>query len=376
MRPLLVLCTREVQQSIKASCHKLLCDQIANLGLGAFYDIGQAEIVGVNGTKFMFAGLSDQTAESLKSYEGVDIVWVEEGQVTSERSWEILIPTIRRDGSEIWITWNPRLDTDATWVRFVEKPHPETIDCEMNWRDNPWFNSIMEAERLHAKATMTNAQYENVWEGKCLPAISGAIYADEVAAMYTEGRIGAFPYDQRLLVYPVFDLGWNDSMVVGLCQRVASSMRVIDYIEDSKKTLAWYSAQLRAKPYNYGTLFLPHDGDHGDYKTGASAKDLMEGLSWTVHVLPRVDIEHGIRAARMMFSGAYIDREKCARLVECLKRYRRGVPNSTGEPGSPVHDEFSHGADMWRYAAMAAPEMTNSQGMSLPALKYGKSGIV
>ncbi len=375
-RPIRVLCTREVQYSIRESVHRLLSDQIQALGMGAFYNVEKQGITGKNGTAFMFAGLSDQTAESIKSFEGADYVWVEEGQVTTERSWSILTPTIRRDGSEIWVTWNPELDTDATYVRLVERPFPDTISVEMNWRDNPWFNDVLEKERAHAQATLSKVDYENIWEGKPRPAISGAIYADEVALMHAEGRSGLFPYDPHHLVYPVFDLGWNDSMTIGFVQRAASSMRFIDYIEDSKKTLAWYSMEMRKREFNWGCVFLPHDGDHGDYKTGKSAKEILEDLKWTVTVLPRKDVNEGIRAARMMFPSTFIDKVKCARLLECLKRYRRGIPTSTGEPGAPVHDEWSHGADMFRYAAMAGPEMSNTQGMKLPALKYGRSGIV
>ena len=138
-KPLRILCTREVQKSIRDSVHKLLSDQIQALGLGTFYDVQQAVIRGENGSEFIFAGLSDQTAESVKSFEGVDIAWVEEAQAVSDRSWGILIPTIRKDGSEIWVSFNPELDTDPTWLRFVENPPPDAVSVPVNYHDNPWF---------------------------------------------------------------------------------------------------------------------------------------------------------------------------------------------------------------------------------------------
>lgn len=375
-QPLRILCTREVQQSIRDSVHKLLSDQIENLGLGSLYDVDLRGIHGKCGTEFMFAGLSDQTAESLKSYEGVDIVWLEEAQVLSKRSWTILVPTIRKDASEIWATWNPELDTDETYVRLVESPPDDIIHIELNWRDNPWFNEVLEKERQHAQLTLPKDEYENIWEGKCRKAISGAIYADEVAMLHTEHRIGDYPYDPFKLVYPVFDLGWNDQMSIGLVQRNISQMRVIDYIEVNHKTLDWCSQELRKRPYNWGKIFLPHDGGHGDYKTGRTAKEILEELKWDVHVLPNTSVEEGIRATRMMLKQTYIDREKCARLVECLKRYRRSIPSTTNEPAGPLHDQFSHGADMTRYIAMSAPQMDNELSMQLPALKYPKSGVM
>lgn len=375
-QPIRVLCTREVQQSIRDSVHKLLSDQIEAMGLASLYDVDLRGIHGKCGTEFMFAGLSDQTAESLKSYEGIDYVWLEEAQVLTRRSWTILIPTIRKEGSEIWATWNPELDTDETYLRLVENPPEDIIHIELNWRDNPWFSGVLEKERQHAQATLPDDEYQNIWEGKCRRSISGAIYADEVALLHTEHRIGDYPVDPFNLVYPVFDLGWNDQMSIGMVQRNISQMRFIDYIEDSHKTLDYYSQELRKRNYSWGKIFLPHDGGHGDYKTGKTAQEILEGLKWEVEVLPALSVDEGIRATRMMLKQSYVDRTKCARLVECWKRYRRSIPKSTNEPAGPLHDQFSHGADMTRYVAMAAPQMDNELQMKLPPLKYGKSGVL
>lgn len=358
-QPLRFLCTREVQKSIKDSVHKLLSDQVQAMGLGAFYEVQQTVIKGKNGTEFLFAGLSDQTAESIKSYEGIDKVWAEEAQAISKRSWDILIPTIRKPGSEIIITLNPELDTDETYVRFIENPAPDSVVQKVNYSDNPWFPEVLEAERVHAKATMPEADYDNIWEGKCKPAVTGAIYAEEVAKAQTEGRIGLHPYDPALKVHPIFDLGWNDKMSIILAQRHLSSLRVIEYIEDSHKTLDWYSAELKKKNLNWGKVWLPHDGAHGDYKTGKSAEQIMRELGWQVGITPQAGVENGIKLARMAFAQVYIHKPLSERLVQCLKRYKRGVPATTGEPGAPVHDEWSHGADAFRYLAVVAPSLVN-----------------
>ena len=118
-----VLCAREFQSSIQDSVHKLLSDQILALGLEAFYVIEKSTIKGLNGTTFGFEGIRNNVKE-LKSYEGADICWAEEAANVSKSSWEVLIPTIRREGSEIWISFNPELDTDETYKRFVLKPPP------------------------------------------------------------------------------------------------------------------------------------------------------------------------------------------------------------------------------------------------------------
>lgn len=359
--PTRIGCFREIQKSIKDSVHKLLGDRIKAHGLGAFYEVQQTTIKGANGTEFIFAGLQDHTVDTIKSYEGIDRAWVEEGQSVSKRSWDILIPTIRKDGSEIWVSFNPELDTDETWKRFVANPPTESVVVSVNWRDNPWFPSVLEQERQDAKERMPKADYENIWEGKCRPAVSGAIYADEVAKAQEDGRFNLVPYDPALKVFPVFDLGWNDKMAIGLAQRHISSLRVIWYEEYSHKTLDWISAELKKLNYNWGKVFLPHDGAHGDYKTGKSAKQVMEELGWKVDIVPIQPVETGIKNARMAFGKLYVDKDKCARLIECLKRYRRSVPTTTGEAAGPLHDEYSHGADMFRYMALSANEMTNEE---------------
>lgn len=370
-----------MQQSIRESVHKLLSEQIELLQLGGFFEIEKQSIRGRNGTEFVFAGLSDQTAESIKSFEGADYCWVEEAQVVTDRSWTILTPTIRKDGSEIWVTYNPELDTDATHVRFIENPPPDIFSVEMNWRDNPWFNEVMEKERQHALRTLPDIDYQNIWEGKCRPAASGAIYSAEVAQMFAEHRVCDVPYDPFLVVHVIFDLGWNDHMAIIMAQRHISSLRIIDYIEDDHKTLKWCTDALREREYTWGTVFLPHDGGHGDYKSATersrSAQEIMQDLGWRdVQVLSREDVTTGIREARMAFNQASFDRTKCARLVECLKRYRRAISNQTGEAGKPIHDTYSHGADAWRYTVQAAPLMDSLQTMKLPTLKYGKTGII
>lgn len=364
-RKLRILCTREVQKSIKDSVHRLLSDQIAEMGLGSFYEVLETEIRGRNGSNFAFSGLSTQTVESIKSFEGVDICWCEEAQSISKKSWDTLIPTIRKPGSEIWVSFNPELDSDETYTRFVVNPPPDAIIAQVNYSDNPWFPEVLERERQHCQ--MTNAEdYGQIWEGKCRSAVVGAIYAAEVGEAIRSQRIGNLPYDPRLKVHAVWDLGWNDSMSIALVQRLRSEIRVIDYIEDSHKTLDWYAAELGKKNMNWGYDFIPHDGTHKDFKTGKSTEQLLKSLGRRPKVVPNVGVEVGIKAARMVFGQSYFDKTKAARLVECLKRYRRSINQATNEPGAPVHDEFSHGADCWRYLALSVDEMTNEDERPLP----------
>jgi phage terminase large subunit len=361
-----VLCTREIQNSIAQSVHQLLCDQIEAMGLSGVFEILQTQIKGPHGSQIFFSGLSDITAAALKSFEGVDVVWCEEAQVISAKSWKTLVPTIRKDGSEIWVTYNPELETDPTHQMFVVNAPPDCVSVLMNWSDNPYFPDVLKAEREHAMATMKPEEYRNIWEGECLPAVTGAIYFDEVAAAERDGRIRDVPADAVLKTHAVWDLGWNDCMAIVLVQRSASELRIVDYIEDSHRTLDDYVRQLKAMPLNWGTHYLPHDGFAKDFKTGKSAQEIMEALGCTVEQTPNMDIEGGIRAARMVFGRCYFDKTRTARLLECLKRYRRNINRQTSEAGSPLHDEYSHGADAWRYTSLVADALSNSNGSTKP----------
>ena len=373
MKPMRILCSREVQKSIQQSVHQLLKDQIEAMGLGAFFEVLQTTIRGKNGSEFFFAGLSDLTVDSIKSFEGVDVVWCEEAQTISDRSWSVLIPTVRKEGSEIWITYNPELESDPTHDRFVTNAPPGAIVVDMNWQDNPWFPQTLELERQHAKDTLKPEVYDWIWEGRCKPAIEGAIYFDEIASAEKEGRIRDVPADALLKTHAIWDLGWNDSMSIVLVQRSASELRIVDYIEDSHRTLDDYVRQLKAMPLNWGVHYLPHDGFSKDFKTGKSAQEILEALGCSVEQTPNMAIEEGIRAARMVFGRVYFDKTKAGRLIECLKRYRRYINKQTNEAGAPLHDEFSHGADAWRYTAIVADSLSNSNGHSKPiAYKKGR----
>ncbi len=359
-KPLRVLCTREVQKSIKDSVHRLLNDQAQALGLGGFYEVLETEIRGRNGSIFLFAGLAQHTVESIKSFEGVDIVWVEEAQVVTKRSWDVLLPTIRKEGSEVWLSLNPDMETDETYQRFVANPPPGAVVVAMNWRDNPWFPQVLERERQETLRRDPD-NYANIWEGQPKLVADGAIYKTEIERLHADGRIRALPYDPLLSVHTVWDLGWNDAMSIGFFQRSGAEVRCLDYIEDSHRTLDWYVGEIEKRPWRWGTDFVPHDGRARNFQTGKSTEEALQAMGRKVHVLPALDVEEGIKAARMMFPRVYFDKDKTGRLLECLKRYQRSTNQTTGEPMGPLHDEFSHGADMFRYAAMAVDQMGNAQ---------------
>jgi phage terminase large subunit len=368
-KQLRVLCAREVQKSIKDSVHRLLNDQIQAMGLGAFFDVLETEIRGKNGSLFLFAGLAQHTVESIKSFEGCDICWIEEAQTVTKRSWDILTPTIRKAGSEIWITFNPDMETDETYQRFVVHASPGAFVTQMNWKDNPWFGPELEMERQDTLRRDPD-NYPNIWDGAPKRVSEGAIYRHEIERLYEEKRVRLVPYDPLLKVHTVWDLGWNDAMSIGMVQRQGSEVRFIDHLKDSHRTLDWYIAQLEKKPYRWGTDFIPHDGRARNFQTGKSTEEALQAMKRNVVVLPQLDVEEGIKAARLLFPRVYFDQDKCTELLESLKRYQRSINEKTREPGAPLHDQYSHDADMFRYVGMAVDQMSNDDWGG--TLKYPK----
>jgi phage terminase large subunit len=357
-KPLQIGCFREVQKSIKDSVHQLLSNQVQELGLGGFYDILRDEIRGANGTSFRFAGLSTQTRESIKSFEGLNKAWVEEADSVSKRSWDILEPTIRAIASEIIVTFNPQMDTDETYKRFVTNPSPEVASVFINWSDNPWRSQVLDAARERMRVEAPD-DYDHIYGGNCRPAVEGAIYYNEVSKLRSSGRLCNVPYDPMLKVHVVADLGFNDYMSLILVQRLASEIRIIRYIEDRMRYIPSYHQELADLKLNYGKLYLPHDGK-AKHVTGSSAQEQFAALGWDVEIVPDIGLEQGIRKTREVFPRLYIDKEKAGELVNRLGRYRRRV-NTEGQASTPVHDDESHGADGTRYLSIVADQMSNEK---------------
>lgn len=355
-KPERILCTREIQKSIAESVHQLLKDLIGELGLQDFYDVQQNYIRGDNGTQIAFHGLSGQTATSIKSFEGTTICWVEEAQTISKRSWDLLEPTIRAPRSEIWVSFNPDMDTDETYKRFVSSPPPDSIVTQMNWMDNPWRSRVLDAAREKMEREAPD-DYAHIYMGQCRPAVEGAIYYQEVSKLKSSGRLGNVPYDPMLKVHVIADLGFNDFMALLIVQRLGSEIRIIRYIEDRMRFIPSYHQELQDLKLNWGKLYLPHDGK-AKHVTGSSAQEQFAALGWDVEIVPDIGIEQGIRKTREVFQRFYVDKTHAGELVSRLGRYRRRV-NAEGQASTPLHDDSSNGADGTRYLAIVADQLSN-----------------
>jgi len=354
--PLRILCAREYMTSMRDSVHKLLCDQIIDLGLQSFYEITQASIRGKNGSEFSFVGLKNNVA-NVKSYEGVDICWVEEAQTVTRLSWNVLVPTVRKPDSEIWITFNPELETDETYQRFVIHRPENAMVAKVNWNDNPWFPDTLKLEMESLKARDPEA-HRTVWEGFCRQTVDGAIFAKEVQLAELENRITRVPYDATKPVHAVFDLGWADATAIWFVQFIGMETRLIRYMEDNQQTISYYLAEMQKFGYVYDTLWLPHDAQNKTLAAnGRSIEEIVRAAGHKTRIIDKTPVVDSINAARTIFRSCYFDRENCYDGLQCLRHYRYEVdPDTKQFSRNPLHDQYSHGADAFRYIGLMINE--------------------
>ena len=355
-KPTRVLCAREFQNSIGQSVHKLLSDQIIALKLESFYEITQNSIRGKNGTEFAFVGLKNNVT-NIKSFEGVDLCWVEEAQSVSKTSWNILIPTIRKEKSEIWVTFNPELESDETYQRFVVSPPENCKVAKINWSDNPWFPDTLKLEK-DALFSRDREAYNTVWEGLCRQTVDGAIFAKELTMAELDGRICNVPYDPIKPCHVVFDLGWADSTAYWVVQFIAQEVRLIRYHEDNQQTIAHYLGKIQSYGYVIDTIWLPHDAGNKTLAShGKSIEEVVRAANFNTRVIERTPIVDSINAARMMFNKCWFDRNNTHEGLQCLRHYRYDVdPDTKQFSQKPLHDNYSHGADAFRYIGLMVNE--------------------
>lgn len=361
------VCIREVQNSIKESVRQLIVDKIAKFEIGAHFEVLESEIRGSNGSLIIFRGMQAYNAENIKSLEDYDIAWVEEAQTLSEKSWRLLRPTIRKDGSEIWCSWNPRYETDAVDKFFRGgKPRDDAIIVSVNWNDNPWFPSTLQAEKDSDYAADPEMA-SHVWGGGYEIVSEAAYYARLIAKAEADGRIGAFPYRPNLPVKTAWDIGVDDYTAIWFIQDDGLTATVIDYhefsgmgaedivkvalpelIPDPPASFLARRAIEREEAYQYAEHFLPHDVKVREWGAGGRTRalTLMSLGVKPIHVGAQQGPVERINAARRLIPLTRFNRTPRVMLgVSRLRRYSRKMNDTLGTYTGPLHDENSHGAD-------------------------------
>jgi len=351
-----VLCAREFQTSIADSVHRLLSDQIALLGLSHRFEITKTQIRNtVTGSLFIFKGIRHSIQE-IKSTEGIDICWVEEASVVSHRSLSVLLPTIRKPGSEIWFSLNPDLDTDAVYQDFVLNPPKGTLLVKTSYRDNNWLSEESKAKIEDLRQRDPDA-FHHVYEGGTRSTVEGAIYKAELQLAEKEGRIKAVPYDPSLPVDTFWDLGFADRVAIWAAQKRPFEIGILRYFEGDHQAIDYYLREMQTWGYTFGTCYLPWDGGTKSLGTGKSIEELMRAKGFKTIVNRQMSVADGINAVRTIFPQLYFDSNLCADGLQYLRRYQWGPPTALGVPRSqPLHDDASHPADALRTLAVGIKE--------------------
>ncbi|HTB05176.1 MAG TPA: phage terminase large subunit [Bradyrhizobium sp.] len=381
-RGTLAVCIREAQRTLAQSSQRLIESKIAALGLGRQFKLFSDKIETPGDGLIIFRGMQDHTSESIKSLEGFRIAWIDEAQNLSARSLSLLRPTIRAKASELWASWNPRRRSDSIDDFFRAKRPAGAIVVNANWRDNPWFPSVLEDER-QTDLSLYPDRYDHIWEGDYVRAFEGAYFAQMLSEASAQGRIGKVAADPLLPLRAFIDIGGSgasaDAFTIWIVQWVGAEIRVLDYYESVGQVLAFHVNWLRSHGYAQAILYLPHDGVNENNITGKRYEDHLREAGFAVQPPVR---NQGKGAAMMR--------------IEALRRLGPQLQwnEATTEPGrdaigfyherkdetrniglGPEHDWSSHAADALGLMAICYQEPGRQASFNRP-IQYREQGWV
>lgn len=356
----IVLCARQYMNSLDDSSLEEVKAAIRSEDwLASHFDIGERFIrTKSRRVSYSFSGL-DRNIRSIKSKARILLCWVDEAEPVSDLGWGTLIPTLREDDSELWVTWNPEKKTSSTNLRFRGSKDKRHKITEMNWRDNPWFPEILERARLRDMRQRPD-QYEHIWEGDFVTAVDGAYYAQQLTAARLTGRLEReLSPDPLMSIKAVWDLGGTgaraDATAIWICQFVGPSVYVLDYYEAVGQPLAAHVNWLRENGYGKAQCILPHDGAAHDRVQDVTFEGALMVAGFDVVVVPNQGTGAAImriEASRRLFPQIFFDK-KCAAGLDSLGWYHEKRNELTGYGQGPAHDHSSHGADAFGLIAVS-----------------------
>lgn len=377
------VCIREVQKDLAQSSKLLLESKLSSYGLGdadgfkVFRDVIQTPGDGL----IIFKGMNDYTSDSIKSLEGFKRAWWEEAQSATMHSLNLLRPTLRAAGSQLWFSWNPRRKTDAIDVMLRGEEIPTgAVVVRSNWRDNPWFTAELEQERQDC-LRMQPEQYDHIWEGGYVSVIEGAYYARAITEARAQGRVGRVAADPLMTIRLFCDIGGTgakaDAFAMWAAQFIGKEIRVLDYYEAVGQPLATHLAWMRSRGYEKerAQIWLPHDGATHDKVHSVSYESALKEAGYRVTVVPNQGkgaAKARIEAGRRLFPGMWFNEATTSPGIDALGWYHEKKDEQRGIGLGPEHDWASHGADAFGLMCVAYEE---PKGKEAP-LKYPKLGIV
>lgn len=366
----IILCCREFMNTLADSSFSEVKEAIeSNAWLASVYEVGKEYIRTKDGrVEFSFAGLR-HNLNSIKSKALILLCWIDEAERVSEQAWQVLIPTVREDESEIWVTWNPERKGSATDRRFRQVRDADMRVAEINWRDNPWFPLVLEKERQRDLRDRPD-QYEHIWEGGYATAAVGAYYASGLLLAKQEKRIIRLSRDPLMTIRTHHDIGGRgakaDAYSIWVSQWIEREIRVIDHYSAVGQPMAAHANWLRSRGYTAAEIVLPHDGDNDGGPSESWADAWRDAKFGAVRVVPNQGpgaAMYRIEQARRLFPRMLFDEEHTAEGRISLGMYAPKISKETGADLGPNHDVYSHDADAFGLMAcdykepriMAAP---------------------
>lgn len=348
----LIVCGREFMNSLSESSLAEVKAAIASEPwLVSKYDVGETYVrTKDRAIEFNFVGLR-QNLDSIKSKSRIRLLWVDEAEPVSDTAWSTAIPTVREDGSEVWVTWNPKRKTSATHKRFRLNPPGRSKFVEMNWRDNPWFTAKLERNRQEDMKNRPD-QYQHIWEGDFVTIVEGAYYAKSLSDAKSEGRIGFFAKDPLMTARAIWDIGGTgakaDACAIWIAQFIGGEIRVLDYYEAVGQPLAAHVQWLRDRGWGKALCILPHDGETNDRVHDVSYRSALQDAGFDVEVIPNQGkgaAAMRIEAARRLFPRIRFNEATTEPGRDALGWYHEKKDDTRNIGLGPNHDWSSHGAD-------------------------------
>lgn len=378
------VCIREVQKDLAQSSKALIEAKLRanNLteaqGFKVYRDVIQTPGDGL----IIFKGMNDYTADSIKSLEGFKRAWWEEAQTATAHSLNLLRPTLRASGSELWFSWNPKRKTDPIDIMLRGEEIPTgAIVVKANWRDNPWFTPELEQERKDC-IRMQPEQYEHIWNGAYVTVIEGAYYAKSLVEARAGHRIGRVAPDPLMTYRMYFDIGGTgaraDAVAIWVAQFIGKEIRVLDYYEAVGQPLATHLAWARSRGYtsDKAQVWLPHDGSTNDKVYEVSYESAIKDAGYKVTVVPNQGkgaAKARIEAARRLFPAMWFNEETTQPGLDALGWYHEKKDEQRNIGLGPEHDWSSHGADAFGLMCVAYEEPNTTWNSKI---NYPKGGIV
>ena len=370
-----IVCGREFLNSIDdSSLAEVKAAIESEPWLAEHFDIGEKYIRTKSGrVAYKFSGMDKRTIMSLKSKAKILLLWADEAETISDHSWDIVLPTLRQEDSELWVTWNPGRKNSPTDRRFRQTKDPRYKVVEMNWRDNPRFPEILERQRQRWLANDPDT-YDHVWEGAYATAVKGAYFTQQIANLKREGRlcrVARDPNMKRRLFVDIGGTGRNaDAFTMWGAQFIGREIRVLNYYEVVGQEIGYHLQWMRENGYepNNTEIFLPHDGATHDKVYDVSYQSAFEAAKYSVSVIPNQGKGAAIsriNAARRIFPSVWMHQDTTEAGLEALGWYHEKWDEERDIGLGPEHDWASHGADSFGLMAVVAEDsMRPGQGVS------------